>query len=59
MHDQEKDKKSFRELWKNLLSAYFLWQYCQELYLEAKQKSMVELFYKNNNFFLERKHYKC
>ena len=50
MHDQEKDKKSFRELWKNLLSAYFLWQYCQELYLEAKQKSMVELFYKNNNF---------
>ena len=60
MHDKEKDKKSFRELSKNLLSGYFYWQYCQEPYLEPKQKSMVELFCKNSwqllaaNSFLEK-----
>ena len=48
MHDNEKNKKSFRELRKNLLSGYFFWKYYQELYLEPKQKSMVELFCKNS-----------
>ena len=40
--------KSFTELGKYLLNGHFFWLYCQELYLEPNQKSMVEIFCKNS-----------
>ena len=48
MHDKNKYTKSFTEVRKYLLNGLFFWQYYQELYLEPKQKSMVELFCKNS-----------
>ena len=60
MHYKNKDTTSFTELGKHLLNDYFFWQYCQELYLEPNQKSMVELFCKNSlqllavNFFFKK-----
>ena len=47
-YDKNKETKSFIELGKYLLNGYFLWQYCQEPYLEPNQKSMVDLFCKNS-----------
>ena len=63
-YDINKDTKSLTELGKYLLSC-FLWQYCQERYLEPNQTSMVELFWKNSkgilavNCFWRKTHYKC
>ena len=48
MHDKNKDTKRFTDLTKYYLNGYFFWQYLQEPDLELDQKSMVELFCKNN-----------
>ena len=63
-YDISKDTKSFTELGKYLLSC-FLWQYCQERFLEPNQTSMGELFLKNSkqilavNCFWKKTHHKC
>ena len=47
MHDKNKDKKFYRT--EEISFKWLLfWQYCQEPDLEPNQKSMVELFCKNN-----------
>ena len=47
MHDKNKDKKFYRP--EEISFKWLLfWQYCQEPDLEPNQKSMVELFCKNN-----------
>ena len=48
MHDKNKETKRFTELGKYLFKWLLFLQYCQELYLEPNQKSMMVLFAKNS-----------